>query len=82
MLERILDSHPSIAGLGEHSVMMNLATRARKELFGYGDKKQIIKSMSTETLNDMYERWSRQTRSLHKVSVDVKDGSWSGAFVS
>eukprot|EP00814_Leptocylindrus_danicus_P019312 CAMPEP_0116042358 /NCGR_PEP_ID=MMETSP0321-20121206/25632_1 /TAXON_ID=163516 /ORGANISM="Leptocylindrus danicus var. danicus, Strain B650" /LENGTH=612 /DNA_ID=CAMNT_0003522799 /DNA_START=166 /DNA_END=2004 /DNA_ORIENTATION=- len=73
LLERILDSHPSIAGLGEHSVMMNLATRARKELFGYGDKKQIIKSMSTETLNDMYERWSRQTRSLHKVSVGVND---------
>ena len=66
LLERILDSHPSIAGLGEHSVMMNIFARARKELLHFGDKKQRIENMSTEILNDMYERWSRQTLSLHK----------------
>ena len=70
LLERILDAHPDVFGLGERSVMASYAQIAQTVIFGHQPNLRAIPEYANEVLNGMNLQYQR-----HKHSLKIGDSS-------
>lgn len=71
LLERILDAHPDIFGLGERSVMAAYAPIAQEKLYNGHSNPSTVSELANEVASQMRDQCRRQKLSLKIDDMNV-----------